>query len=80
MSFQKGKKMKSDKANLPAIAYLCAFLIGVILFWSFGKNWLGFESMLVFIAGVIGVAVSVIIFGVWNMIHRSKNYSGKKDN
>lgn len=63
--------MKSSKANLPAIAYVCAFLIGVILFWSFGKNWLGIESTLVFIAGVIGVAVSVILFGAWNVIHHS---------
>ena len=72
--------MKNKKSNLSTITYIAAFLIGVILFWSFGKNWLGFESMLVFIAGAIGVAVSVIIFGVWNMIHRSKNHSGKKDN
>jgi len=72
--------MKSDKSKLPAVANLCAFLIGVILFWSFGKHWLDFESKLVFTAGVIGVAVSVIIFDVWNMIRDSKNHSGKKDN
>ena len=71
--------MKSDKANLPTIAYICAFLIGVMLFWSFGKNWLSLESMLVFIAGVTGVAVAVIIFGIWNMIRHSKNHSDKKD-
>ena len=71
--------MKSDKANLPTIAYLCAFLIGVILLWTFGKDWLGFESTLVFIAGVIGVAVAVIIFAAWNMIRHSKNHSSKKD-
>jgi len=47
--------------------------------WSIGKAWLDFESKLVVIAGVVGVAVSVIIFGVWNMIRHSKNHSGKKD-
>ena len=72
--------MRNDKANLPVITYVSAFLIGVILFWSFGKNWLDFESKLVFTAGVIGVTVSVIIFDVWNMIRDSKNHSGKKDN
>ncbi|MEW6406000.1 MAG: hypothetical protein AB1649_29795 [Chloroflexota bacterium] len=72
--------MNSDKARLSTIACLCAFLIGVILFWSFGKDWLDFESKLIFTAGVIGVAVAVIIFGVWNMIRGSKNHSGKKDN
>ena len=80
MSFQKGNEMKNNKAKLPAITYVSAFLIGVILFWSFGKNWLDLESASVFLAGLIGVAVSVIIFGVWNMIHHSKNHSGKKDN
>ena len=78
--FQKGKKMKTDRGNTPVIVYVSAFLIGVILFWSFGKNWLDFESKLVFTAGVVGVAVSVIIFGVWNMIRHSKNHSDKKDN
>ena len=72
--------MNNDKTNLPTVAYICAFVIGVILLWSIGKTWLGFDSMLVFIAGVIGVAVAVIIFGAWNMVRHSKNHSGKKDN
>jgi len=72
--------MRNDKANLPVITYVSAFLIGVILFWSFGKNWLDFESKLVFTAGVVGVAVAVIIFWIWNIIRHSKNHSDKKDN
>lgn len=70
--------MNNNKTSLPIVAYISAFVIGVILLWSIGKAWLDFESALVFIAGVIGVAVSVIIFGIWNIIRHSKNHSGKK--
>ena len=52
---------------------MAAFLLGVILFWSFGKNWLNLESRPVFLAGLIGVGVSVLLFGVWNIIRNSKN-------
>lgn len=71
--------MNNHKTNLHPVAYICAFVIGVILLWSIGKAWLDFESKLVVIAGVVGVAISVINFRVWNMIHHSKNPSGKKD-
>ena len=72
--------MNNNKTNLPTVAYISAFVIGVILLWSIGKAWLDFESGVVFIAGVVGVAVSVITFAVWNTIRHSKNHSGKKDN
>ncbi len=65
--------MKNNKANLSAIAYVSAFLIGVILFWSFGKQWLNLESGLVFLSGLIGVGVAVILFGAWNIIRYSNN-------
>lgn len=44
-----------------------AFLLGVILFWSFGTDLLHLESALVFLAGLIGVAVAVLVFGIWNI-------------
>jgi hypothetical protein len=56
--------MKNENRNWPAITYVSAFVIGVILFWSIGKNWLNLESMLVFLAGVAGVALVVLIFGL----------------
>mgnify|MGYP001582051105 CR=1 FL=1 len=68
--------MKNDKANWPAISYVSAFLTGVILFWSFGKNRLNLESALVFLAGLIGVAVAVLVFGAWNIHYNS----GRKEN
>jgi hypothetical protein len=52
---------------LSAFSYLAALLIGLILFWSFGKNWLDLESMTVFIAGLLGVALAVLMFGLWRI-------------
>ena len=51
------------------VATICAFLIGVILLWSFGWNWLAFDSVLVFLAGLIGVAIPVLVFGLWKILH-----------
>ena len=68
--------MKNENGNWSTIAYVSALLIGVILFWSFGRGWLNFESALVFLAGLIGVAVAVLIFAVWNVYrnsHQKKN-------
>lgn len=65
--------MSNKKSNLPTITYLAAFFLGVMLFWSFGKNWLDLESGPVFLAGLIGVAVSVLLFAAWNMLHNSNN-------
>jgi len=48
-----------------------AFLIGVILFWSFGKDWLDLKSAAVFLSGLIGVAVAVLVFGAWNIYYNS---------
>jgi hypothetical protein len=64
--------MKTNKTNFSTLSYLCSFIIGVILFWSFGKYWLDFTSTLVFLAGLIGVAVSVLIIGSWNIFSHSE--------
>jgi hypothetical protein len=63
--------MKNDKPHWPTISYVSAFLIGIMLFWSIGKNWLDLESVSVFLAGLIGVGVAVFLFGTWNLIHNS---------
>ncbi len=63
--------MKNDEANWSVISYISAFLIGVILFWSIGKNWLNLESESVFLAGLIGVAMAVLAFGAWKIRHNS---------
>jgi SNF family Na+-dependent transporter len=65
--------MKTEKGNWSTIAYALAFLIGVILFWSFGKDWLDLKSATVFLAGVIGVALAVLIYGIWNIRHNSRH-------
>lgn len=57
-------------SNWSTLTAAIAFLIGVILLWSFGKEWLNFSSPLVFLAGLIGVAVPVLIFAAWKMLKR----------
>ena len=58
------------------IRYLSAFVIGVLLFWTFGRDLFDFESAPIFIAGLIGVAVAVLTFAAWNIhsnSHRKEN-------
>jgi hypothetical protein len=59
--------MKDEQRPLSTISYLSAFLMGVILFLAFGKDWLNLESILVFLAGLLGVALVVLVFGLWNI-------------
>ena len=67
--------MNDNKSNRSVVPIIAALFIGVILLWSFGKNWLNFDSALVFLAGLIGVAIPVLIFGIWKIYHRSdKNH------
>ena len=66
-----GEKMKNNKIHWYPLTYGMAFLIGVILFWSFGKDWLDLESALVFLMGLIGVAAAVLAFGAWNIYYNS---------
>jgi len=63
--------MGNHNANWSVISYASAFLIGVILFWSFGRGWLDLASAFVFLAGLIGVALAVLAFGAWNIYHNS---------
>jgi SNF family Na+-dependent transporter len=65
--------MKTEKGNWSTITYVLAFLIGVILFWSFGKDWLDLKSAFVFLAGLIGVALAVFAFGAWNIYYNSRH-------
>jgi len=62
--------MNNNKTRT-TISYISAFLIGVILFWSLGKDFLDLESVAVFLAGLVGVAVAVLAFGIWNIRRNS---------
>lgn len=57
--------------NWSTLTAVAALLIGVILLWSFGKDWLNFDSPLVLLAGLIGVAIPVLIFAAWKIYQRS---------
>lgn len=63
--------MKDNKIHWHPLTYVMAFLIGAILFWSIGMDWLNFESAPLFLAGLIGVAVAVLAFGAWNIYYNS---------
>jgi hypothetical protein len=63
--------MKDQNRNWSTITAICTFLIGVILLLSFGKSWLNFESPQVFLAGLLGVAIPVLIVALWQIHHRS---------
>jgi hypothetical protein len=56
--------MKNDYRQPSTNSYISAFFIGVILFVVFGKTWLNLESMLVFLAGIAGVTLVVLGFGL----------------
>lgn len=58
---------------MPTIAYVSAFLIGVILFWTVANDWLNLGSPVVFLAGLLGVALVVLAFGVWNITRNSQS-------
>ena len=58
------------------LSRICAFLIGVVLLISFGQNWLHLESLPVFLAGLLGVALIVLVFGVLDIMHNSRKKEG----
>jgi hypothetical protein len=60
-----------NSKNWSVVSSLAALLVGVILLWSLGKNWLNFNSALTFLAGLLGVSVPVLIFGIWKIYHPS---------
>jgi len=53
------------------IRYLSAFLIGVIMLWLFGRDLFDFNSMPIFISGLLGIAVAVVAFAAWNIYYNS---------
>ena len=60
------------------LSLLCAFLIGVVLLISFGENWLHIESLPVFLAGLLGVALIVLVFGIMNIVRNSRNKENRQ--
>jgi len=65
--------MNSEKRNMPTIVYVSAFLISIILFWTVANDWINLGSPVVFLAGLLGVALAVLLIGVWNMTRNSQS-------
>ena len=64
--------MKHQRIHMPALAFISAFVIGVILFATFWKILFGSASGLVVLAGMAGTAIAVIVFWFRNEIqHRN---------
>jgi Na+-driven multidrug efflux pump len=64
--------------ELPWIAYIIAFLIGILLFLFFGRTVFGIEPNLVWIAVLMGLSASAVVFWVWGQIHK-KNKDADND-
>jgi hypothetical protein len=69
-----GRERIEMKSNNPwcTLSTISAFLLGVILFWSVGKDWIDLESTLMFLAGLVGVAVSVLGFALLKILNNSQ--------
>jgi len=60
-----------DKSRWHPIRYISALLIGIILFWTIGRDMFDFKLAPIFIAGLFGVAVAVLAFAAWNIYYNS---------
>lgn len=58
--------MKHQKIHMPALSYIAAFVIGVILFAILWKGFFGSASSLMILAGMAGAAVAVTVFWLRN--------------
>ncbi len=68
----------SQSFELSGIAYILAFLIGVLLFLLFGESLFGVKPDPFWIALLMGLSVSAIVFWVWGEI-RNTDKDGKDD-
>jgi UDP-N-acetylmuramyl pentapeptide phosphotransferase/UDP-N-acetylglucosamine-1-phosphate transferase len=59
----------SQTFELSGIAYILAFLIGVLLFLIFGKSVFGVTPDPFWIALLMGLSVSAIVFWIWGKFH-----------
>jgi SNF family Na+-dependent transporter len=62
----------NQRYELPWIVYIIAFLTGILLFLFFGKAVLGIEPNLVWIALLMGLSASAIVFWVWGQIRKKE--------
>jgi len=72
------RKSPGSKENappdLPGIAYILAFLIGVLLFLIFSEPVLGLKPEPTWIAGLMGLSTAAIALWVWNQTrNKDKN-------
>ena len=61
------------KTRLQLLSYLAALVIGVILFATFWKWLFGSASSAVVTSGIMGMAIAVVLFLVWNEFKKPKD-------
>jgi len=61
----------NQTCELSGIAYILAFLIGVLLFLLFGESLFGVKPDPFWIALLMGLSVSAIVFWVWGEIRNT---------
>jgi hypothetical protein len=62
-----------SSTSVSNLSIFMAFLIGVLLLIAFGQDWLALESIIVFLAGLIGVAVAALTFGIVVILRNSRH-------
>ncbi len=55
--------------DLAVIAYILSFLVGILLFLIFGESMLGIKPDPFWIALLMGLSISAIVFWAWGEIH-----------
>ena len=62
---------KKNQSDLSEIAYIIAFLIGVLLFLLFGESLFSLKPEPFWIAGLMGMSVSAIVLWIWHETHNN---------
>ena len=61
------------KTRLRLLSYLVALVMGIILFATFWKWLFSSASSAVVTSGIVGVAIAVVLFLVWNEFKKPKD-------
>ncbi len=57
-----------ENSGLSGIVYILALLIGMLIFLLFGESFFGIKPNPIWIALLMGLSVSAIVFWIWKQI------------
>lgn len=61
---------ENTQPNLPGIAYILAFLIGILLFLILSEPLFDLKPEMIWIARLMGLSVAAIVLWVWSEIRK----------